>query len=48
MPELLTVKELALHFKKAEQTIQRWLRDGLFPHAKKVKGGWYVPRRDLD
>jgi len=48
MAELLTVKDLAKLFKKDQETIYRWLAEGsVFPHAFKVKDGWYVPAADV-
>lgn len=35
-------------FGKDEETIRRWINDGdTFPHAFKVKDGWYVPSSDV-
>lgn len=48
MPKLYTVKDLAVLFQKDEETIRCWIRDGdVFPHAFKVKDGWYVPVADV-
>lgn len=48
MPKLYTVKTLAELFQKDEETIRRWINDGeTFPHAFKVKDGWYVPVSDV-
>jgi predicted site-specific integrase-resolvase len=48
MPKLYTVRLLAELFEKDEVTIRRWISDGdLFPHAFKVKDGWYVPASDV-
>lgn len=45
----VTVKEMAQHFGKNEETIKRWIRSGMFPGAHKDsdKEGWKIPRRDL-
>lgn len=49
MPKLYTVKVLAEMFDKDEETIRRWIRDGdVFPHAFKVKDGFYVPASDVN
>ena len=48
MPKFYTVKVLAEMFGKDEETIRRWINDGdTFPHAFKVKDGWYVPSGDV-
>ena len=48
MPKFYTVKVLAEMFGKDEETIRRWINDGdTFPHAFKVKDGWYVPSSDV-
>lgn len=48
MPKLYTVKALAELFDKDEETIRRWIREGdVFPHAFKVKDGFYVPASDV-
>ncbi len=43
-----TVKETALKLKVGEDTITKWLRDGRFPHAKKVGRKWLIPECCLD
>lgn len=49
LPKFLTVQDLAAVFQKDEDTIRRWLREGdAFPHAYKLKGGWYVPIGDVN
>ena len=48
MRPLQTVRDLATLFQKHENTIYRWIiEDRLFPHAFKVKDGWYVPESDV-
>jgi predicted site-specific integrase-resolvase len=45
---LYTVKNLAELFQRGEETIRRWIAEGtVFPHAFKVKDGWYVPASDV-
>lgn len=45
----LTVTEAARHFGTHPETIRRWLRKGLFPHAYQISNryGWRIPTRDL-
>lgn len=45
----VTVKEMAQHFGKNEETIKRWIRSGKFPNAYKNsdKEGWKIPKKDL-
>lgn len=45
----VTVKEMAQHFGKNEETIKRWIRSGKFPgaHKNSDKEGWKVPQRDI-
>lgn len=46
---LYTVRDLAALFKRDPETIYRWMAEGtIFPHAFKVKDGWYVPARDVN
>lgn len=47
--DVFTVKKLALHMGKIEETIKRWLRLGRFPNAylKSDKEGWRIPKHDL-
>lgn len=47
MPKLYTVESLAEHFSKHTKTIRMWIEEGLFPNARKIKGGWYVPESDV-
>ena len=43
-----TVKMLAQLFIKHENTIYRWIvNDKLFPHALRVKDGWFIPSSDV-
>jgi len=44
---LLTVQTLAELFSRHPNTIYQWIKEGLFPHAFKVKDGWYVPATDI-
>lgn len=46
-PKLLTVKDLSALFQRDEDTIRAWIKEGVFPHAFKVKEGWYVPASDI-
>jgi hypothetical protein len=48
LPKLYTVKALAELFDKHPNTIYRWFEEGLFPHAFKIKDGWYAPERDVE
>lgn len=45
--KLLTVKDLSTLFQRDEDTIRAWIKEGVFPHAFKVKEGWYVPSSDI-
>jgi hypothetical protein len=47
MQKLYTVQDLCKLFSKHVNTIRTWIEDGVFPHAFKVKDGWYVPERDV-
>ena len=47
MPKLYTVQGLAHLFSRHVNTIRAWIDDGVFPHAFKVKDGWYVPEKDV-
>jgi len=43
-----TVKDLADLFGKHRNTIYKWIvEDRLFPHAFKVKDGWFVTESDV-
>ena len=44
----LTVKEVAIVFRRHYKTIQRWLEEGEpFREAVKVRGGWLIPRHEV-
>jgi hypothetical protein len=45
----VSVKEMAQHFGKNEETIKRWIRSGKFPgaHKNSDKEGWKIPLKDL-
>lgn len=48
MQKLYTVRLLTELFHRHPNTIYRWItEDHLFPHAFRVKDGWYVPERDV-
>ena len=42
-----TVKVVAEMFGRDPETIYRWIKEGIFPQAFKVKDGWFVPDRDI-
>jgi excisionase family DNA binding protein len=46
----MTVEEVAEAMRTHPETIRRWLRRGLFPHARKTPSGhsWRIPRADVD
>lgn len=49
MPEYMLVAEVAAHFRKDQATVRRWLAEGdMFPGAKKIKGGWLIPKADVE
>lgn len=48
MEELLTVKDVAEHFKKSERTIWDWVSKGRMPEPVKRGGGVYWLRSDID
>jgi excisionase family DNA binding protein len=45
----LTVTEAAAVMRTHPETIRRWLRAGLLPHARKTPSGysWLIPTSDL-
>jgi predicted site-specific integrase-resolvase len=48
MPQAFTIKQLSQYFHRSPRTLYRWIHEGvLFPHAYRVKDGWYVPKRDV-
>jgi excisionase family DNA binding protein len=46
----LTVQEAARQMRTHPETVRRWLRQGLLPHAYKTPSGygWRIPPADLD
>jgi excisionase family DNA binding protein len=46
----LTVEEAAARMRTHPETVRRWLRKGLLPHAYKTPTGygWRIPSSDLD
>ena len=47
MPKFLTVQEVADILRRSTDTIYRWILDGDFPNAKKVKDGYLIPEADV-
>jgi excisionase family DNA binding protein len=45
---LMTVKEVAVYFKRSESTVRRWIMEGKFPNAFQITSGHYVPIEDVD
>jgi hypothetical protein len=46
MDKLYTVKMTAEFFGKHENTILRWIQEGVLP-ASQIKRGWYITGRDV-
>jgi hypothetical protein len=47
MPKNLTVQKVAEIVSRTPKTVRNWLRKGVFPHAFKVRDGWFVPLADV-
>ena len=47
MPKNLTVQKVSDIFSRTPRTICDWIKEGLFPHAFKVKDGWFIPVADV-
>ncbi len=47
MPRNLTVQKVSELISRRPRTIYRWLREGMFPRAFKVKDGWFIPLADV-
>lgn len=43
----LTVQKVSELISRSPKTVRNWLREGMFPHAFKVKDGWFIPLADL-
>ena len=48
MPKYLTAAEVALELRRSPRTVYRWLGEGFFPHAFKVKDGHLIPQADIN
>lgn len=47
LPELCTVKELALFFRITVPTAKKWLNKNDLPSAFKIGGQWRIPKEDI-
>ena len=49
MPTFLVPEEVRVIFrKKTTKTIYRWLWEGKFPDARKVRRNWLIPEVDVE
>ena len=49
MPVFLTVFEVAKIVKRKPRTVRRWMLQGVFPTARKIKNrDWLIPEPDLN
>jgi len=48
LAKVYTVRDLSEYFGKTEGTIRRWIDEGKFPHARKVGGGYYITKEDVE
>ncbi len=46
--EWYTVQDLCQKFQRDKRTIYRWVDEEMFPNVRYIKGGIYVPHRDVD
>ena len=47
MQKLLTIRMASDLLHKHYNTVTRWITEGAFPHAVKVRGGWFIPENDV-
>lgn len=47
MQKLLTIKMASDLLHRHYNTTARWLSEGAFPNASKVRGGWFIPENDI-
>lgn len=47
LEKYLTVPEVAEHFRCTVWTTRKWLREGVFPNARKIGKNWLVPVGDV-
>lgn len=47
MPKNYTVKECASIFKRSEDTIRRWIAEGFFKKAYRVRDGYLIPDEEV-
>lgn len=48
MPKNYTVKECAQIFKRSEDTIRRWIAEGFFKTAYKIRDGYLIPEEEIN
>jgi hypothetical protein len=47
MQKLYTIRMVSDLLNKHYNTTARWLRQGAFPNASKIRGGWFIPEGDI-
>jgi predicted site-specific integrase-resolvase len=47
MQKLLTIKMASALLNRSYNTTARWISEGLFPNASKIKNGWFIPEGDI-
>jgi predicted DNA-binding transcriptional regulator AlpA len=47
MEKLLTIRMVSETLHRHENTIYRWVEEGIFPHASRIRGGLFIPESDV-
>lgn len=47
MQKLYTIRMASNLLHRHPNTIARWIQDRLFPNASRIRGGWFIPERDV-
>jgi hypothetical protein len=47
MQKLYTIRMASDLLHRHPNTIARWIQDRTFPNASRIRGGWFIPERDV-
>jgi hypothetical protein len=47
MQKLYTIRMASELLNRHPNTIARWIQDRMFPNASRIRGGYFIPERDV-